>query len=54
MTSRTLMISVIGVVVGSILSILAVQYFLPDESAKSTRPPDPLVVSPENAVQDTN
>lgn len=53
MTARTLMISVIGVVIGSILSILVVQYFLPDGSAKSTKPPDPLVVTPENAAQDT-
>jgi len=53
MTSRTLMIGVLGIVVGSILSILAVQYFAPDGSAKSTTPPNPLVVAPENAAQET-
>lgn len=53
MTSRMLMVGVIGIIVGSILSILVVQYFSPDGSAKSTVPPDPLVVSPENAAQET-
>ncbi len=53
MTSRTLMIGVLAFVVGSILSILVVQYFAPDESAKSTTPPDPLVVTPENAAKET-
>ena len=54
MTSRTLMAAVLALIVGSILSILAVQYFSPDESAKSTTPPDPLIVSPENAAEETN
>ncbi|WP_276118032.1 hypothetical protein [Pararhizobium qamdonense] len=53
MTSRTLMAAVLALIVGSILSILAVQYFSPDESAKSTTPPDPLIVSPENAAEET-
>ncbi len=53
MTSRTLMVVVIALIVGSILSILAVQYFSPDESSKSTVPPDPLMVTPENAVEET-
>ncbi|MCV9996641.1 hypothetical protein OE766_00080 [Pararhizobium sp. YC-54] len=53
MTSRALMVTVIGIIVGSILSILVVQYFSPDESPKSTVPPDPLVVTPENAVEET-
>jgi hypothetical protein len=54
MTSRTLMVGVIALIVGSILSILAVQYFSPNESANSTVPPDPLVVTPENAAKETN
>jgi hypothetical protein len=53
MTSRTLLIAVLAFVVGSILSILVVQYFAPDKSAKSTTPPDPLVVTPENAAEET-
>jgi len=53
MTSRTLMVTMIGFLVGSILSILVVQYFSPDKSAKSTVPPDPLVVTPDNAVAET-
>jgi hypothetical protein len=47
------MIGVIALIVGSILSILAVQYFSPKEGANSTVPPDPLVVSPENAAKET-
>jgi hypothetical protein len=53
MTSRTLMVGVICVVVGSILSILVVQYYSPNESSNSTTPPDPLVVAPENAAEQT-
>jgi len=53
MTSRTLMAAVLALIVGSILSILVVQYFSPDESAKSTTAPDPLIVSPENAAEET-
>jgi hypothetical protein len=53
MTSRTLMVAVIGFVVGSILSVLVVQHYAPDESTKNTTPPDPLVVSPENAAEET-
>lgn len=53
MTSRTLMIGVIAFIVGSILSILVVQNFARDESANSTVPPDPLVVTPENAAKET-
>lgn len=53
MTSRTLMGAVIAFIVGSILSILVVQYFSPDKSAQSTTPPDPLVVTPENAAEQT-
>lgn len=53
MTSRTLMIAVFSLLIGSILSILVVQYFAPDESAKSATPPDPLVVTPENAAEET-
>lgn len=53
MTSRTVMIAVIGFVVGSILSVLVVQHFAPDENTKSTTPPDPLVVDPENAAEET-
>lgn len=53
MTVRTLMIAVISFVVGSILSILVVQYFAPDDSAKSTTPPDPLIVSPDKAAEET-
>jgi hypothetical protein len=53
MTSRTLMVGVICVVVGSILSILVVQYYSPNEGSNSTTPPDPLVVAPENAAEKT-
>lgn len=53
MTSRTLMIAVIALIVGSILSILVVQYFSPNEGANSTVPPDPLTVAPENAAEET-
>lgn len=53
MTSRTLMLGVIAFIVGSILSILAVQYFAPKEGGNSTVPPDPLVVAPENAATET-
>ncbi len=53
MTSRALMIAVIGFIVGSILSVLVVQHFAPDESTKNTTPPDPLVVAPEDAAEQT-
>lgn len=53
MTSRTVMMGVYGLVIGAILSILVVQYFAPDDSNKNTTPPDPLVVRPENAAQET-
>lgn len=53
MTSRMLMIGVYGLVIGAILSILVVQYVAPDDSSKSTTPPDPLVVTPEDAAQET-
>ncbi|WP_426227855.1 hypothetical protein [Pararhizobium sp. DWP3-4] len=53
MTSRTLLLGVIALIVGSILSILAVQHFAPDESSNSLVPPDPLVVTPENAAEET-
>ncbi|WP_438747719.1 hypothetical protein [Pararhizobium sp. O133] len=53
MTSRMVMMGVYGLVVGAILSILVVQYFAPDDSNKSTTPPNPLVVTPENAAQET-
>lgn len=53
MTSRSGMIAVIGFVVGSTLSVLVVQHFAPDESTKNTTPPDPLVVAPENAAEET-
>jgi hypothetical protein len=53
MTPRTLLIAVIGFVVGSILSVLVVQYYAPDERARNTMPPDPLVVDPENAAEET-
>jgi len=53
MTSRALMIAVIGFIVGSILSVLVVQHFAPDEIAKNTTPPDPLVVAPEDAAEQT-
>ncbi|MCV9960900.1 hypothetical protein OIU34_03210 [Pararhizobium sp. BT-229] len=53
MTSRPLMIAVFSFLVGSILSVLVVQYFAPHESTKSTTPPDPLVVTPESAAEET-
>jgi hypothetical protein len=53
MTARTLMMGVFGLVIGAILSILVVQYFDPDDSAKSTTPPNPLVVSPDKAAEET-
>lgn len=53
MSVRTLMIGVFGLVIGAILSILVVQFFDPDDSAKSTTPPDPLIVTPENAAEET-
>ncbi|WP_349434758.1 hypothetical protein [Pararhizobium sp. A13] len=53
MTSRAGMIAVIGFVIGSILSVLVVQYYAPDASTKNTMPPDPLVVAPENAAEET-
>lgn len=53
MTMRGMMVGVFGVVVGSILSILVVQYFGHDKSPRSTTPPDPLTVDPQHAVEQT-
>lgn len=47
------MIAVFGVVIGSILSILIVQHFDQDGGSRSTQPPDPLVVTPEHAAEET-
>lgn len=47
------MFGVFGIVVGSILSILVVQHFDQDGGSRSTQPPDPLVVTPENAAEKT-
>ncbi len=53
MTMRGLMFGVFGVVIGAILSILVVQHFDRDGSSRSTQPPEPLVVNPENAAEET-
>lgn len=53
MTTRTLMISVFAFIMGSILSILVVQYFAPKEGPQSTVPPNPLVVAPDKAAEET-
>ena len=53
MTTRGLMLAVLGVVIGAILSILVVEHFDQDAGSRSTQPPDPLVVAPENAAEET-
>jgi hypothetical protein len=53
MTTRGLMLGVFGIVIGAILSILVVQYFDEDSGSRSTQPPDPLVVNPETAAEET-
>jgi hypothetical protein len=45
------MIAVIGFIVGSILSVLVVQHYAPDEITINTTPPDPLVLAPEDAAE---
>lgn len=53
MTMRGMMFGVFGIVIGSILSILVVQYFDQDSGSRSTKPPDPLTVDPEHAAEQT-
>ncbi|WP_156387134.1 MULTISPECIES: hypothetical protein [unclassified Rhizobium] len=50
---RGMMLGVFGVVIGSILSILVAQYFDQGGGSRSTQPPDPLVVDPQHAAEQT-
>ncbi|WP_156379746.1 MULTISPECIES: hypothetical protein [unclassified Rhizobium] len=51
MPVRYLMLGVIGFVVAAILSVVVVQQLEGKSGDRSTTPPDPLVVAPDKAAE---